>query len=247
MGSPVGHVVYILAATVLVSGVHALTTGDLLPYGAVNGDSKVQVQNEETPHSSPWLSIGGALSYGDQQMYGFRVGGNGYINLCPHIDIRNCTDTSELYVSYIQPYFYSYNSSKNTVWYRNITNTELSVLTNQIRDASHVYGSFTAARGLVATWDEVRRSGVDKSLNNTFQAGIVTSQAGTESFVILSYAQLMWSSTVDVVIQLNNKNDHKLPVSSNGNTTPLTHKSNTGTPGRWVFRVSGTTVESGED
>ncbi|KAH9505371.1 hypothetical protein Btru_058534 [Bulinus truncatus] len=149
------------------------------------------------------------------------------------------------------------------VWYRETRDpAALANATNEIRAYHSAYKNFRAYWVFVATWDEVGFYGaLTTGLNkkNTFQAVLVLDFTGRLSFVILNYAKIEWTTGANsqgsVDTGLGGKpaqagfnagdkvNYYEIDGARTDTVINLTLTSNTGVPGKWIFRIDSSEIE----
>ncbi|BFZ05895.1 hypothetical protein BsWGS_08934 [Bradybaena similaris] len=164
----------------------------------------------------------------------------------------------------IAPYWADVNivNSSGTVWFRETRDPAMLNKATQEIGPLFAYKNFRAKWVFVATWEEVGFYGANeegKNKRNTFQAVLVLDVTHKQSFVILNYAKIEWTtganSEGDTATGLGgspaqagfNAGDAKHYYEIEGAITPsvvnLTQTSNTGIPGKWIFRIDSPKIQ----
>ncbi|XP_055353252.1 uncharacterized protein LOC129599139 [Paramacrobiotus metropolitanus] len=139
----------------------------------------------------------------------------------------------------------------NNVFYREIANQNsdlLLALSNQIREYDASFRSFRAQWAFILTFSRVVRFSTrcpPEYPANTFQ--IILATDGRYSFSIFNYDKLEWISHNDkYAIAGFNRFDglyyKELNGSGTANLGKVVTESNTGVPGRWIFRLDANTI-----
>ncbi|CAL1537147.1 unnamed protein product [Lymnaea stagnalis] len=166
----------------------------------------------------------------------------------------------------IAPYWADVDISKSngTVWYRETRDPSvLSEATVQIKDYHSAYKNFRAFWVFIATWEDVGFYGaIGEGLDrrNTFQAVLVLDVTGKLSFVILNYARIEWTTgsnsngsqttglgggPAQAGFNAGNKiNAYEIEGARTPAIINLTQTSNTGVPGKWIFRIDSAEIET---
>ncbi|XP_059177943.1 sushi domain-containing protein 2-like [Physella acuta] len=157
------------------------------------------------------------------------------------------------------------DGDNGTVWYRESKDPEiLAKATQEIRQYHSAFKNFRAFWVFIATWEEVGFFGAEslgRLKRNTFQAVLVLDATGRQSFIILNYAKIEWTtgsnSGADVHIGLggipaqagfnagDRTNFYEIDGANTEAVINLTETSNLGIPGKWIFRIDSSHIETG--
>ncbi|KAI1725203.1 nidogen-like domain-containing protein [Ditylenchus destructor] len=147
------------------------------------------------------------------------------------------------YISFVSgsiaPFYDDIDTSKsgNVYWKQATTDEYLQKASSEIGSAFPAHCNITLKWILVATWRSVPKYGMTPCCDhlNTFQATLTTD--GIHSFVIFYYNDITWFSDRSWTgFSLGN---YKYTIDGSGtdDMTTLEHRSNMGSPGKWIFRV----------
>ncbi|XP_055896102.1 sushi domain-containing protein 2-like isoform X1 [Biomphalaria glabrata] len=159
------------------------------------------------------------------------------------------------------------SKSNGTVYYRETKDpVALTNASNEIKAYHYAYKHFRACWVFVATWDEVGYYGANNEglqKKNTFQAVLVLDVTGRLSFVILNYAKIEWTTGANsrgnstsglggepaqvwkAGFNAGNKvNYYEINGANTDAVINLTQTSNTGIPGKWIFRIDSLEIEN---
>ena len=145
------------------------------------------------------------------------------------------------------------------IYYRQTTDQDiLDLATQQIHSKSGcAYSQFTAAWAYIVTWDQIAFFGATEigvSKRNTFQLVLVVDSSGENSFSIVNYDRLDWTTGTsgsgheDTGLQGHSAlvgfdagdgtNYKKLPGSKTSSVVDLEDTTNANTPGLWIYKIS---------
>ncbi|GFO48993.1 sushi, nidogen and egf-like domain-containing protein 1 [Plakobranchus ocellatus] len=196
-----------------------------------------------------------------------QVNNNGIISFLRELRSYNpqkfpLEDTTPLIAPYWADVDITLTNSGN-VWYRQTMDAQVCAKANEEIRAYHpYYKNFHSSWVFVATWDKVGFYGAlggGTNKKNTFQAVLILDTRGQRSFTIFNYARIDWTTGSN-----NNGNESTglggLPAQAGFNAGDqknyyevegamkaaiinLTHTSNVGIPGKWIFRVDSAEIE----
>ncbi|XP_055334311.1 uncharacterized protein LOC129585591 [Paramacrobiotus metropolitanus] len=231
----------------------------LEPYGTAVGDRLLNKAD---------ISVGQAISHSFvflehsyNQLY---LGTNGYISFDQPFNSYNPTSFPVNGISLLSAFWsgidFSHDCSSlpggtlnNNIFYREITDQNSPVLqdvSHQIRAYDATFRSFRAQWVFVLSYSRVIQQGTSCSSDNpanTFQ--IILATDGRYSFSLFNYNKIEWVSYGGIYAfgGFNRFDGHyfrMLDGSGTANVGNIVTTSNTGVPGRWIFRVDGDTVTS---
>ncbi|XP_060085577.1 sushi, nidogen and EGF-like domain-containing protein 1 [Ylistrum balloti] len=143
--------------------------------------------------------------------------------------------------------------STGQVWYK--LSNDSALLSRAKADITAYFDlqtSFQPTSVFTATWLDVpywQAAGDDRTKRNTFQVVLVTD--GSTSFAMFHYQKIEWAGYANnitkAVVGFNagdTLNSFTVNNSDYTDVINLEQRSNTGVPGKFIFRVDGTTIEA---
>ncbi|EDO40067.1 predicted protein, partial [Nematostella vectensis] len=178
------------------------------------------------------------------------INSNGVISFGTSLRTYDGTDLREqANTTMIAPYWADVNTrSGGKVWYRISANSDICFKASKhIRRGFYGYPNFKARWVLTATWYKVAFACSQHMIyfrqGNTFQVILATD--GDLSFVMFHYGTLEWTTGMlnggdrYGLGLLDDAVSYTLPFSRTADVLKLVSSSNVGSPGRWMFHVSG--------
>ncbi|XP_060073737.1 sushi, nidogen and EGF-like domain-containing protein 1 [Ylistrum balloti] len=235
--------VFVVLLTVCLSGVVSLTLDDLYPYN-VTSDDQLLHRNDDgssseilfsfpfynNSRSSAFVNTNGDITFGNSlsqyRPSAFPLPGNYVMVAVFWTDIITYT--------------------VGEIWYKLSSNQDLlDRATSDVRSAFTDQTDFSSSLVFVVTWNEVPyygASGDNLLLRNTFQ--IVLTTDGTKSFVMFHYYRLDWANGALVGFNAGDGvNSYTVNGSMSDDIVNLVNRSNTGVPGKFLFRVDGVEIQ----
>ncbi|XP_074609533.1 protein mesh-like isoform X5 [Acropora palmata] len=252
----------LFVSILLVKSCFGVSLSDFYPYGANEGDTFLQPNDDE---SSGEVEISVRFPYFDRYHDSLYVNTNGVVSFL--VAVRQFTphpfplgDGRRL----ISPFWGDVDTTNGgSVSYRESTDTLLlQKATADVQRAFIDQHKFTATWIFIATWERVAFYGATRSSQqrkvNTFQAVLVTN--GRHSFAIFNYNKIMWTTGTASGGNSDglggtpaqggfNAGDgvrfYVIEGSRTNDILNLPSTSNVARPGQWIFRTDEAGVEAG--